>query len=398
MRIVIIGAGLGGLASAYALTRAGHDVTVFEKAERMPSSGYGLILWPSGTGILRDMGFDTTGMGYRLDKLAIHASDDSQLIRLDLDRIARRYGAPNLVFLRAQLLGRLSESLPDGCLRFGRQLVAIRESADRGSAPVTLSFADGSTAEADILIGADGLGSRVRRHLLGDDDRATYTGWATWHGVTRVRTELTGSRRVKTLTAKGAMCVMHSLGDDLVYWAFETPWKVGESSPPGALADGVAARLVGQAEMSPAANLKARFADFADPMPQLLDVITDDDITIFPHVLHRIPESWSRGRITLLGDALHAVPPRAGMGANQALEDAWVLTRAINGGSDPVAALKEYERARRRRVRRLYRYAARGVRETGTPPPLLRLSRRGVSITAIQSAIIKGLSNYLNER
>ncbi|MGI5183696.1 FAD-dependent monooxygenase [Dactylosporangium sp. CA-152071] len=397
MRIGIAGAGLGGLACAYALTKAGgHQVTVFEKAGRLPTSGYGLLLWPSGTGILRDLGFPAGEMGHRLERLAIHTADGAALIRLDLNRIARRYGAPNVVFLRAELLGRLAAELPAGCLQLGKQLAAVHE--DRPDGAVTLAFADGTTSEVDVLIGADGLGSRVRRHLFGEHDRAAYTGWATWHGVSRVDTELTGTRRVKTLTAKEAMCVMHSLGGDLIYWAFETPWTVGSATPPGTLADGIAARALDEQSVSPAASLKARFAGFTDPMPQLLDVITDDDITIFPHVLHQVPKTWSRGRITLIGDALHAVPPRAGMGANQALEDAWVLSRSLLRAAAPEEALREYERKRRRRIRRLYRYASMGIRENGAPSPLLRMSRRGVPITGAQSFIIRALSNYLADR
>jgi FAD-dependent urate hydroxylase len=158
-------------------------------------------------------------------------------------------------------------------------------------------------------------------------------------------------------------------GDGLVQWWFDT-------------------RL-------PMADLRERFRDYRGPVADLLARITD--VQIFPHVLHRVPDRWGTGPVTLLGDAAHAFPPSQAQGANQALEDAWALTRHLrNGGKD----LRGYERERARRVRRLSRLAARET--TNRPPgPAARLAGRLLSPTAAGHAylaLIRRFSTVLTTR
>ncbi|MFF8562669.1 FAD-dependent oxidoreductase [Streptomyces albidoflavus] len=391
MKIVIIGAGLGGVATAYALTRAGHEVELYEQADELRKGGYGVILWPNATGILDHLGLDHTGLGHRLDRVNITSETGRTLVRVELDRIARTFGAPNKVVRRSELVEALVAELPEGVLRLGARATGLKEPAD-GHGPVTVTFDDGRMAEGDLLIGADGYRSYVRRHLFGPSP-VQHTGWATWHGTTRLPIELTSSRRVQTMAGETGLCVMHPLGESVLYWAFETPYTDGDTVPPAA--PDAPAPAPGE-RPSAVANLRSRFAGFASPLPELLDSITDEDVHLFPHILHEVPKRWGRGPVTLLGDAVHAVPPRTGMGANQALEDAWVISRALAGPGTPIERLRRYEHIRHRRIKLLYHYAAATGKQGQSIPGLFTKAKDGANFTGFQRFQIKAFSTFLH--
>ncbi|MFE7592490.1 FAD-dependent oxidoreductase [Kitasatospora sp. NPDC057512] len=399
MKIVIIGAGLGGVASALALTRSGHQVELYEQADELRKGGYGVILWPNATGILSQLGIDHTDLGHRLDRVDITSETGQPLVKVDLDRIARDFGSPNKVIRRSELVEVLAAALPPGVLRFGARATAIDEPAPGTDGPVAITFEDGRRIEADVLIGADGHRSFVRKHLFGFSP-AEHTGWATWHGTTPLPVELTNSNRVQTMAGEHGLCVMHPLGESMLYWAFETPWADGDAVPPGAPGspDGTGPLGADGEPQSAVANLRARFAGFSSPLPELLESISDEDVQVFPHILHQVPKVWGRGPVTLLGDSVHAVPPRTGMGANQALEDAWVIGRALSGQGSPAELLRRYEKIRRRRVKMLYHYAAATGKQGQSVPGLFKRSKDGISFTGFQRFQIKAFSNYLNAK
>uniref|UniRef100_A0AAU3GZ50 FAD-dependent monooxygenase n=1 Tax=Streptomyces sp. NBC_01401 TaxID=2903854 RepID=A0AAU3GZ50_9ACTN len=399
MKIVIIGAGLGGVAAALALSRSGHEVELYEQADELRKGGYGVILWPNGTGILNSLGIDHESLGHRLDRVDITSELGQQLVRVELDRIARRLGSPNKVIHRSELVEVLAAALPPGVLHFGARATLIEEPDAGTGGPVAITFEDGRRIETDVLIGADGHRSFVRKHLFGFSP-AKHTGWATWHGTTRLPVELTSSRRVQTMAGEAGLCVMHPLGEDMLYWAFETPYADGDMAPPGALGAPDVRNAVGPdgEPPSPVANLRARFAAFSSPLPELLESISDKDISVFPHILHQVPKQWGRGPVTLLGDSVHAVPPRTGMGANQALEDAWVIGRAMSGPGTPAELLRRYEKTRQRRIKMLYHYAVATGKQGQSVPGLFKRFKGGISTTGFQRLQITTFSNYLNAR
>ena len=197
-----------------------------------------------------------------------------------------------------------------------------------------------------MLIGADGLGSIVRRTLHGAR-AAQYTGWAAWHGATKAPIELTGQPKLQAFSGANGIAALHPIGFDHLFWAFETPWEEGDKVPrlPDP-ADGDTGTMVG--------NLKARFGSWAEPIPTLLDSLEEDDVSVFPFVRHKVPRHWGSGRMTLVGDAAHVVSPRTAQGVNQALEDAWVLAQTLrDGNGDPAAQLRAYCNTRRSKVRAL---------------------------------------------
>lgn len=373
MKVVVIGGGVSGIASAIALS-ADHEVEVFEQAERLRTDGNGVLLYPNGTGLLREFGVDPDLLGVPMEALDLIGESGSRLMRLNLAKLARTHRNPVVVTRRGTVLRRLAERLTGGRLHFGKRVTTVEQ---RGDA-VAVSFADGSTAEGDVLVGADGHRSVVRRHLVGGG-QAAYLGDATWHGITALRDPLVRGHRIHSLYGERGICVVHPVGDGYAYWAFELPFVDGE-------------RVV-----SPAAMIRSRFAGWrADPMPELLATVTDDDIAVFPHIMHEVREHWSRGPMTLAGDAAHAVPPRLGMGLCQALEDAWVLGHALSGPGTPAARLRAYESARWPRLRRMNGVARMmGRRNLPLPPALLRVVGPMLPMTSYQQAQLRSLSNYL---
>ncbi|WP_431727287.1 FAD-dependent oxidoreductase [Verrucosispora sp. TAA-831] len=390
MKAVIIGAGVSGTLTAVGLARAGHDVEVYERATQLRDGGNGVMVWHNGTGIMKDLGLRLDGLGQRIDAADVWSYDGRPLMRTDMTAIADDLGTPGLGVMRGTVMERAVEALPPGVLRFGKRCVRIEETASRAVA----HFDDGTTAEGDVLIGADGYRSVVRRHLMGDVlPRAM--GLASWHGTTKAPITMDSEHVVPTYYGKVGLCTIHPVGPGLIHWAFEVPWTGALRHIPAGRETADAAE--GTSSGSRLAALRRDFGGWAAPVRQLLDALTEDDIAIAPHLLHRVDRPWGRGRITLVGDAAHVVPPRIGMGVNQALEDAWVLSRTTTAAAaDPQGALRRYEQVRRPRAKRIHS-TARMMQRANPLLLLLRRTRKGVDGTKmLRSNIVRG-SSFLND-
>jgi FAD-dependent urate hydroxylase len=359
MKVLVSGAGIGGLAAARALVADGHQVTVFEQAPELRHGGAAVTLWSNGTGVIDALGVPVKGAGAPIDVMETRDRRGRLLLSVDVARSAAHYGHPHVCLPRARLLDLLAAGLPPGTVTFGRTATgavegtgAVEETraveatgaarptgvveepgaAAAYAAGVTLTFADGGSAHGDLLVAADGRGSAIRNQLWGADP-GQFTGWATWQGLSPVPSAITAGRGSVLFVGKPGTCGLMPAGDGLLQWWFDLRWTPG-TPPPAA----------------PVAMLRERFGDWAPPVRQVLDAVTDDETGFFPHVRHRVPRTWGSGRVTVIGDAAHSMPPTRAQGANQALEDAWVLGRALRGAADPVAALRSFEQARSRKV------------------------------------------------
>ncbi|AWS44261.1 FAD-dependent monooxygenase [Streptosporangium sp. 'caverna'] len=406
MKIIIIGIGVGGLAAARYLLAAGHEVEIYEQAERLRTEGASLILWSNGTGILRDLGLEPEALGSRMDAMNTLSEDGHTLLKLNLNRLARRFGHPTVVVPRGDLLLELAKGLPASVLNYGKRCVAINEPLEGYSGPLVAEFADGTKAEGDIVIGADGHRSAVRRHLHGDTP-ATYTGLATWHGLTRLPVELPQETTGLVFHGKAGFATMFAAGNGQIQWVFVTPWAEGDTVPRG-VRDERTGDLGVDAGTSAAGNLRERFGHLVSPVPELLEQLTDEEIGLFPHILHSVPDKIGQGRITLIGDALHAIPPTLAQGVNQTLEDAWCLNQVLAGsgrpagfeelaGSDTKAIeqrLRLYESMRVKRLQRLHGMA-KFSENRPTPSPVLRFTPWLVPHTSMTGWAVKTYSNFL---
>ncbi len=350
MRVLVIGGGIGGLAVARGLLNNGHEVQVFEHADELREGGAGVTIWSNGTAALRDLGVSLDGVGRVLHSLRSMTGNGRLLWEADLDEVTERLGSPTVEIPRRTLLMRLAETLPGDIFAFGKRCTDVREYPDH----VVAHFADGTSATGDVLVGADGQRSVVRRTVLGGEP-ARLTGWASWQGLTRSDLPLAHGYQTLNIAGRAGHCGLIPAGDGLLHWWFDMPWQEGHP------------------EMT-VADLRRAFAGWPDPVDELLASVTDDDLGFFPHIRHQVPRVWGGPRSTLIGDAAHAMPPAVAQAANQTLEDAWLLSSSLpDVTTAPEPMLRAYEAERRPRVAKVSRTAALTSAQRRTP--LQRLGR-----------------------
>ncbi|MEU8303360.1 FAD-dependent monooxygenase [Actinomadura sp. NPDC048955] len=368
MKILVIGAGVGGLAAARALLAAGHEVRVHEQAPGPRTGGKAVLIWSNGNAVLHDLGITLDGAGNRIDRIDALTPSGRLRTGQDIAHAASRYGFETKAIARRDLLGRLAEGLPEGVVRYGVACTGLTQDGDS----VTASFHDGSTATGDLLVGADGHHSAVRRHLWGEGTVRPAT-FGTWQGLSPIGIELTGTHRHLMISGREGACGLMPAGGGLLQWWFDMRWKPGDPRP-----------------ASPLAELRRRFGHWAAPVPQVLATAADEDVEFFGHHWNKVRKVWGEGRVTLVGDAAHTMPPTLGQGANQTLEDAWVLGRALGGEGDPAAGLRAYERARYPQISLVSRMARRNPANWRIPPLIGRLFPE-----TAQSAMLARFSNRL---
>ncbi|WP_272497903.1 FAD-dependent oxidoreductase [Actinomadura terrae] len=330
MRVLVAGAGISGLTAARALTRAGHHVTVLEQARAPRLGGGAITLWHNGTAILDDLGVPLHTTGQRLTTLALRTATGRTIAHVDLDALTRRFGSPARVVPRGALITLLHHALPAGTVTYDAPVTRLRTDPDA----VHVHTRDGRHHTADLLIGADGVHSRVRAALLGDT-RPALTGVATWQGLTPAPFD-PGTTTTMMIGRHGELGYTGA-GDGLMQCFFDIPWP--RHTPPQPLPPQEALRL-----------LRRRYAAWGDPARRILDTLTPTGTGLYPHTRHTVPRHWGRGRCLLLGDAAHGMPPIMAHGANQALEDVAALIDCLTPGADPAATARAYTARRRRRA------------------------------------------------
>jgi FAD-dependent urate hydroxylase len=350
--VLIVGAGVGGLAAASGLLADGHGVRVLEAAQRLRVGGAAVTIFPNGHAALHRLGIYATDLGGRIEAMEFRDAAGRRLSRIDLAPVVTRTGFPVTTVPRAALLTRLVDQVPPGTVVYG----AAVDEVDPGAAGTTVTDRMGSVRTADVLVGADGQGSVVRRAVV--DPRAPVpSGWTTWQGLSPVLPELANGTCGVFFVGAAGLCGLMPAGHGLLQWWFDTPAAEGESSADDDVADD-----------DVPARLRTLFCDYPEPVGALLDAVAGQDVGRFPHVTHEVLDVWGRETVTLLGDAAHAFPPSQAQGANQALEDAWALTRALRGRGEVRPLLRAYERGRVPAVRRISRMAASEI--TNRPPNL----------------------------
>jgi 2-polyprenyl-6-methoxyphenol hydroxylase-like FAD-dependent oxidoreductase len=324
---IIIGGGIGGLATGIALRQAGLAVAVYERTPTWQAVGAGLSLWPNAMHALRTLGLGTPmkALGTPQTDAVIRTWRGDPLSCLPASEMARRFGSPLIGIHRADLQQLLLDALGADIVHLGAECVGIEERDDG----IHATFADGSCAEGAVLIGADGLRSTVRAHLWGSAP-PRYAGYTAWRGVTPGGTQAVAGE----WWGRGARFGAVPLNLGRVYWFASVTASEGGADPPGERK-----------------RTLLRLFDGWDAPVLALIAATDEAAILRNDIYDRNPlPRWGRGRVTLLGDAAHPMTPNLGQGAGQALEDAVVLGACLRAGSDPASALRTYEDKRRART------------------------------------------------
>ena len=348
-RAIIAGAGIGGLATALALSRAGFDITLYERSEGLEEFGAGVQLTPNANRVLSRLEVLESVLSLATGPSAVCAfrgSDDFTLTRMPVADAEQRWGAPYLLIHRADLQRVLAEAVrqrPNVEMRFGTTVGDITIHRDRISIGVMRGLATIQDS-ADLLVGADGLRSRVRECFeLGETDKPAFTGRVAFRATV-------DARCIDPHWMKREVCVRLGPNAHLVHYplrggsilnlvaVIESAWRGAAGNHPW---DGVADR--------PAVD--RAFSRWSKATRELL--ATAGRWRAWP-LYCRLPiASFSRGRIALLGDAAHPMVPFLAQGAAQAIEDAGVLERIFSRTESVPDGLIAYSRARVGRAARI---------------------------------------------
>jgi 2-polyprenyl-6-methoxyphenol hydroxylase-like FAD-dependent oxidoreductase len=337
---VVVGGGIGGLAAAIGLHRIGWEVTLVERAPVLDDAGAGISLAANGLRALDELGVGTAVRAASRGQYngGTRTPDGGWLTRMDGAALQEAVGTPITGIPRSTLHQLLREALPAECLLIGSEAGEIQLD---GPAPVRVTCG-GTALDADLVVAADGIGSRVRSSLFPTHPAPVYSGSTVLRAITEHAVEL--------------------------HTDFELTWGRGAEFGHMAFKDGRAewhAVLTLPARTrftDPLAELRRRFHNWHEPIPALLDATRPDAVLHHDVNELRTPlPTFVAGRIVLLGDAAHAMTPNLGQGACQALEDAVTLAAALATEATVDAALTRYDTERRPRSQSV----ARAARQAG---------------------------------
>jgi 2-polyprenyl-6-methoxyphenol hydroxylase-like FAD-dependent oxidoreductase len=330
-RILVLGGGIGGLSAAVALRTAGFQAEVFEQAPELREVGAGVGLWSNAMGSLDQLGVGVeVRRGSRPLRIAAGANPQGRtLTSINLDDLGPDFAtAACFVVLRPALLGALARRVPSENIHTNCRAVQIDATGDR----VRLRFYNGRVEEGDLLVGADGLHSAVRAHVVGQDE-VRYSGQTCFRGVAKMRPPEPGViREVQGCGQRGSVC---PVDEGTVYW-----WTAHNAPKESLLAP-----------ESRKEFLLQRYGGWPFGLPEAIAATPEREI-LQNDLVDRAPASvCTRGRIALSGDAAHPTTPNLGQGANMAIDDSIALARSLRDEASVSAALDRYQRERIPRTR-----------------------------------------------
>ena len=332
--IAIIGGGIGGLTTALALQQSGFQFAVFEQAPALLDVGAAIAIWPNAMRVLTRMQL--------AEKIIAKAGVMEEIRWLDqhgwlINSVAISSNSssgdsnfPAVALHRADLQSILLHTLPTSSIHLGHSLVSYSQQGDK----VVATFANGSSVEADLLVGADGIHSRVRAQFL-DDGEPVYRGYIVWRGISPTIPSAIPPATAVEIHGCGSRFGIGPVGMGRVGW-----WATANA-----------------AAIDTKFDLLRLFAGWYPPVLELIEAtpaLIDPEDRRFRS---SAKQSWGGGRMTLLGDAIHPTTPNLGQGGCLAMEDALVLSRCLEKYGETEAALRRYEQLRRQRTTAVSQYS-----------------------------------------
>src|SRR6202521_56422 len=334
-KIAIVGGGIGGLTLGLALREQGIEADIYEQADELREVGAAVALSANATRFYEHIGLGEkfAGLAFEIDTLVYRDGRNGKVIGKHSGKPSYRaqFGAPYWGVHRADLQMILSKTLGMERIHLNKRLADLRDGGDE----VTLRFKDGSTAKANFVVGGDGARSTGRGGVLRDDD-ALYSGCSGFLGIVapELLDKLPDPPAIQFWMGPGGHLLHYPIGNgDQNFFLVErhpSPWPAREWTIP--------------------ANEGDQLTRFKDWHPAITQMVKAVPISPRWGLFHRPPLSrWSKGRVTLIGDAAHALVPHHGQGANQSIEDAVVLAAQLAkaGPGRWREAQEAYERLRR---------------------------------------------------
>jgi len=320
MKILIVGGGIAGLSSAIALQDDGHDITIVETLEDWKPAGAGLHLPGNAIDALRALGIDqdVAAKSSAFPRLDYYDHRDRKLFALETEQL----GWPIFQALtRSEFHEILCAKLITPTIRFGLSVSAIDDEADQAQ----VSFTDGTSGSFDLVIGADGINSTVRRLAFGAEHTPQPTGYICWRWITDYPFGLTAP---KFVIGHGQVILVMPVGGNRFY-VYASTYDPGE-----------------RIRNLPPSELAAHFARFDGPIRDMLSGVKPDTPIHEGRLQQMVMPEWLAGRVALIGDAAHGTLPTMAQGATQSIKDGLALANALRTDADVETALANWQAAR----------------------------------------------------
>ena len=337
MNVVIIGAGMGGLTTGIALKKFGHQVRIFFLTEKILPVGAAISLWSNGVKCLNYLGLTEkiAKLGGQMDDLAyVDGLTGDVMTQFSLRPLIEEVGQRPYPVARADLQNMLMDEFGRDQIYLGKKMVSLEDKADY----VEVHFADGSSTQADLLIGADGTHSMTRAYVLGQQVQRRYAGYVNWNGLVEISEDLAPAQQWTTYVGEGKRASLMPVADGRFYFFLDVPLPAGLEN--------------NRDEYKKL--LKLYFADWCQPVQQLIERLDPQKTNrVEIHDIEPFSQFY-KGRVVILGDAAHSTTPDIGQGGCQAMEDAIYLARSLQintlGLED---ALRRYQNKRNERANEL---------------------------------------------
>ncbi|MFI7817931.1 FAD-dependent urate hydroxylase HpxO, partial [Acinetobacter baumannii] len=335
--VVIIGAGMGGLTTGIALKKFGHQVRIFEQTEKILPVGAAISLWSNGVKCLNYLGLTDkiAKLGGQMDDLAyVDGLTGDVMTQFSLLPLIEEVGQRPYPVARADLQNMLMDEFGRDQIYLGKKMVRLEDKADY----VEVHFADGSSTQADLLIGADGTHSLTRTYVLGQQVQRRYAGYVNWNGLVEISEDLAPAQQWTTYVGEGKRASLMPVADGKFYFFLDVPLPAGLDNNRDDYKK----------------LLKQYFVDWCQPVQQLIERLDPQKTNrVEIHDIEPFTQFY-KGRVVILGDAAHSTTPDIGQGGCQAMEDAIYLARSLQintlGLED---ALRRYQNKRNERANEL---------------------------------------------